>query len=574
MEASHASSALGDPLIGLTLDGRYSVRRRIGEGGMGIVYEAEHAIIQKRVALKVLRRDYSMRPDVVERFKQEAQSASRVDSPHIIDISDFGETPDGDSYFVMEFLEGEDLSNKIRAGQSLDAEFALKIAIQCCDALGAAHAAHIVHRDMKPENIFLTSKRGNSNFVKIVDFGIAKMNDVSAEAPTMKKLTKTGMIFGTPEYMSPEQAAGKPMDYRVDIYAMGIILYEMFAGTVPFLGETFMGVLTQHMFDSPPSMHETNPNAEFPPGIEPIILRCLQKDPDDRFQSMDELAHALRQCQNPEHADAKSGSTQMGWAGSPSSAPPRVPRMLSPEDARASEFPVLGTRSKVPLMVGALLLGGAVLIAGVWFWSQRARGGSPEVEVDENQSQDEIGANPTANDNAEQVIEGVEVSTDETVAEGVAAPSVMHALNLEIDGYRKSSAVVSSLDGQTIYKSCTESCTLRLKPGIYTVVFKAGRKAETRSVTIVDADVTESFVRGLGGKSGSTQSRNTAATTRGEKSEGAQTASGLSAEEARRIAREEIEKNKDYSSGGDLMNPEDELKKEEYKKLKDDKPVR
>ncbi len=495
MEASHAPSASsGDPLIGVTLDGRYTVLRRIGEGGMGIVYEAQHAIIGKRVALKVLRRDYSSRPDVVERFKQEAQSASRVDSPHIIDISDFGETPDGDSYFVMEFLDGEDLSNRIREGQSLDGDLAIKIAIQCCDALGAAHAAHIVHRDMKPENIFLTTKRGDPNFVKIVDFGIAKMNDVSVDAPTMKKLTKTGMIFGTPEYMSPEQAAGKPMDYRVDVYAMGIILYEMFAGTVPFLGDTFMGVLTQHMFDAPPSMKQTNPNAEFPDGIEEIVWRCLQKDPDERFQSMEELGEALRACQNPETAAVVSGSTQMGWAGTDSSRPIRVPRMLNPEDARASEFPLVDTRSKVPMMAGALVLGGAVLGLGVWFWSQK----SHERMEAQSEPSEAVGEPSETDPQAKmQPIEKQEEAIPEgaTLADGVAAPGVTYALNLEIDGYRRAEAVVSSLDGKTIYKTCRESCEVKLDPAIYLVTFTAPGNNETRKVSLADADKTEIFRR-------------------------------------------------------------------------------
>ncbi|MCA9601881.1 MAG: serine/threonine protein kinase, partial [Myxococcales bacterium] len=185
-----------DPLVGVTLGERYLVRKRVGEGGMGIVYAGQHVVIDKRVAIKVLREDFSRRQDVVERFRQEAKSASRIANPHIVDISDFGETPHGDSYFVMEFLEGEDLSRVLARESTLKPERAIRIALQCCDALGAAHEAGIVHRDMKPENVFLVKRSSEEDFVKIVDFGIAKMNDIETDGAPGRKLTKTGMIFG------------------------------------------------------------------------------------------------------------------------------------------------------------------------------------------------------------------------------------------------------------------------------------------------------------------------------------------------------------------------------------------
>src|SRR5262249_12178392 len=206
-----------DSVIGMVLGDRYRVLRQIGEGGMGVVYEAQHVVIEKRVALKVLRNDFSSRPEVVERFRQEARSASRIGHEHIVDISDFGETPSGQSYFVMEMLEGDDLADVLARESTVEMGRAVRIALQCCRALGAAHAKGIVHRDMKPENIFLTKRGAREDFVKIVDFGIAKMSDVETVGIPGRKLTKTGMIFGTPEYMSPEQAAGKELDHRADI---------------------------------------------------------------------------------------------------------------------------------------------------------------------------------------------------------------------------------------------------------------------------------------------------------------------------------------------------------------------
>jgi serine/threonine-protein kinase len=273
-----------DPLVGAVLAGRYVVKSRIGEGGMGLVYEGLHRDIDKQVAIKVLRDDLSRRPDVVARFRQEARSASRIGHENIVDISDFGETTRGASYFVMEFLDGEDLANVLGRDVTVEAERACAIVLQCCRALSATHAKGIVHRDIKPENIFLTKRDGVDDFVKIVDFGIAKMSDIETDGAPGRKLTKTGMIFGTPEYMSPEQAAGKELDHRVDVYALGIILYECLAGRVPFEGDTFMGVLTQHLFAELPPIFEVNPNATVSRELELVIRKALAKDPDDRYQ--------------------------------------------------------------------------------------------------------------------------------------------------------------------------------------------------------------------------------------------------------------------------------------------------
>ena len=282
-----------DPLVGAVLAGRYVVKGRIGEGGMGLVYEGLHRDIDKQVAIKVLRDDLSRRPEVVARFRQEAKSASRIGHENIVDISDFGETTRGASYFVMEFLDGEDLANVLGREVTVDAERACAIVLQCCRALSATHAKGIVHRDIKPENIFLTKRDGVDDFVKIVDFGIAKMSDIETDGAPGRKLTKTGMIFGTPEYMSPEQAAGKDSDHRVDVYALGIILYECMAGGVPFEGDTFMGVLTQHLFAELPPITEVNPNAKVSPELELVIRKALAKDPADRYQDTEELAEAI-----------------------------------------------------------------------------------------------------------------------------------------------------------------------------------------------------------------------------------------------------------------------------------------
>ena len=278
-----------DPFIGKHIE-KYKVIGKIGEGGMGVVYEAEHIHIGKKVALKILREDYTKKQDVVERFRQEARSASIIGHPNIIDVTDFGYTHDGRVFFVMEFLDGEDLATILENERTITFRRAIKITLQVCDALSAAHIKGIVHRDMKPENIFLLNPGKKEERVKILDFGIAKMSVLDQEG---RKLTKTGVVFGTPEYMSPEQAAGKPVDKRIDIYALGIILYEMLTGKVPFTGDTFMSILSKHIFEKVPPIKEVAPTLEIPHSMEQVIYKCLEKEPDKRFENAEDVKQAL-----------------------------------------------------------------------------------------------------------------------------------------------------------------------------------------------------------------------------------------------------------------------------------------
>ena len=274
-----------DPLLGQTIDGRYRVEKQIGEGGMGLVYLATHAAIGKKLALKVLRADMARDQDVVQRFIQEAQSATAIGHENIVDISDFGKLPDGSVYFVMEFLDGEALTDLIRRGGSVPVKDAVSIIRQIASALAAAHARGIVHRDLKPDNIYLLRRGAEAHFVKVLDFGIAKVGGASS------KLTRTGMVFGTPHYMSPEQAAGQGVDQRTDIYALGVIMYEMFAGHVPFDADTFMGILTKHMFEQPPALSATGNRALG--AIEDVTMKALKKKTEERYQSMGELIEDL-----------------------------------------------------------------------------------------------------------------------------------------------------------------------------------------------------------------------------------------------------------------------------------------
>ncbi|RMG98326.1 MAG: serine/threonine protein kinase [Deltaproteobacteria bacterium] len=289
VQAAPSTPVPTDDLVGTVLADRYRILKRLGEGGMGTVYLAEHTTIRKKLAVKVLAPEYAQKSDLVDRFLQEARAASMISQENVVEITDF-DASGGVVFFVMEFLEGEDLSDTVKREGPLPWARVKPIMLQICRALQAAHDRGIIHRDMKPENCYRIKRGKNEDFIKVLDFGIAK---VTGDEGGDKGLTRTGMIFGTPEYMSPEQARGERPDHRVDVYAVGVIMYELLTGRVPFTADTFMGILTKHMFEPPPAPTSVNPNADITPEIEAIILKALQKDKELRFQSMDEMAAAI-----------------------------------------------------------------------------------------------------------------------------------------------------------------------------------------------------------------------------------------------------------------------------------------
>ena len=282
-----------DRLVGETLDGRYFVQRKIGEGGMGVVFAARHAVIERPLAIKVLKREVMRDAATIKRFVQEAKAASRIGHPNIVDVTDFGTTPDGMTYSVMEYVDGVTLSRAIKDRAPMPAEQAIPIAQQIGRALGAAHDKGIVHRDLKPENVFLIDRDERIDFVKIVDFGIAKVQPIEgkAEGP---RLTRVGSVFGTPEYMAPEQAAGRSdTDRRVDIYALGTILYELTVGTTPHKSDSTVRTIAMQMLDPivPPS--QVRPDLSIPKSLELSIMKALAKKREERYQTMAEFVAAL-----------------------------------------------------------------------------------------------------------------------------------------------------------------------------------------------------------------------------------------------------------------------------------------
>ncbi len=296
-DAARADTARADTAraypVGAVL-GSYRLLQQIGTGGMGRVFVAEHVRLGRRVALKVLRSEFSGNLEAVQRFFAEARAVNCISHENIIEVSDFVESQRGPSFYIMELLHGQDLRGVQQREGILSTERILRIGVQICSALGAAHAAGIIHRDLKPDNIFLIERGGQRDFVKLLDFGVAKlMNATVDEASTFQ--STIGMVVGTPDYMAPEQAMGHAVNHLVDVYATGVILYEMVAGRRPFVANSAREVMVQHLTASPSRPSMLNPAGKIPQELEDLILACLAKEPADRPQSISEVERRLRE---------------------------------------------------------------------------------------------------------------------------------------------------------------------------------------------------------------------------------------------------------------------------------------
>jgi serine/threonine-protein kinase len=290
---SDSAGGLVDPRVGTVLADRYRIDALIGEGGMGKVYAAEHVLMRKRVAVKVLHRELTSVPEVVARFEREAMAAANIEHSNVAAATDFGKLADGAVFLVLEFVQGKSLRDEIAEGP-FQVDRALHVTRQIAAALAAAHAQGIVHRDLKPENVMLVEKGGEPDFVKVLDFGIAKVpiGEVPAAAGGAP-ITKAGMVFGTPEYMAPEQALGQNVDGRADLYALGVILFEMLAGVRPFTSQSQVGILGQQLSKPPPTFAERAPGIIVPPAAEQVTHKLLQRESAQRFQSAAELLQTI-----------------------------------------------------------------------------------------------------------------------------------------------------------------------------------------------------------------------------------------------------------------------------------------
>ena len=322
-----------DDLIGRTV-GSYRVEKLLGKGGMGCVYMGVHPGIGSRVAIKFLHPQFSHDEKIVDRFFNEARAVNVIGHDNILKILDLNVTDDNRHYFVMEFLHGRPLQALLRNNVAVPLDVAGPILLQVCDALEAAHKRGIVHRDLKPDNVYLITMKGKKNFVKVVDFGIARVTD---DAGISTGKTQTGMVMGTPAYMSPEQGSGasNKIDGRSDVYSLGVMMFQLATGRLPFPGSNFGEVLIGHLQVPPPQPRSLNP--QIPEAYEAVILKSMQKKQEDRYASMKELKHAIEACMDHlriskelPHADDTDTDTQ-----------------LQPVDVRPPSYPGARTPGRV-----------------------------------------------------------------------------------------------------------------------------------------------------------------------------------------------------------------------------------
>ena len=373
-------------MVGSVVADRYHIIKKLGEGGMGTVYLAEHVKMGRKSALKVMNPGMNQDPDAIARFNREAANASRLSHPNICAIYDFGETPEGLIYLAMEFIEGQSLTDVIEANHGMSAPRAASIIHQAADALGVAHDAGIVHRDLKPDNIMIMKGRDGSDMVKVVDFGIAKASSSDAQ-----KVTKTGLVVGTPEYMSPEQLAGDKLDGRSDIYSLALVAFNCLTGTLPFPSNSAQEAMIMRLTDHPKTLAEMRPDIEWPAELQAVMDKALARDADERYQKAPAFGiDMVKSVQNmPATVAAAAGTLVIGAAGN-------VPatRVAGPGAGGATKkleavvtapsAALTPTKSKTPMMVGAvavLVLGGAGA-----FFAMKPKGGEKLTSADSTAS--------------------------------------------------------------------------------------------------------------------------------------------------------------------------------------------
>jgi len=319
-----------DPFVGKIIDGRYEIQARIGEGGMGVVYKARQTPLDRVIALKMLNSQMAADPTWVQRFYNEAKACSRLQHPNTIRMFDFGQAPDGRLFMTMEFLDGMSLREAVSKG-ALAPHRVVKILIQCCASLAEAHSIGIIHRDIKPDNVFLLNMAGSPDFVKLLDFSVAKL----LEGDRMK--TQAGVVFGTPQYMSPEQGRGSPLDARSDLYALGILAFEMLTGAVPFNDENPMTVIQMHLHAGVPPLPQSIPYS-----VQQIVRRALEKEPSRRYQSSGEM---MQHCQQVfAEVSGGGGGVSIGAGGVPRTmiAGPGGPPQMQPPGGMGPGSPPMG----------------------------------------------------------------------------------------------------------------------------------------------------------------------------------------------------------------------------------------
>jgi serine/threonine-protein kinase len=357
--ALRSSNAQAD-LIGSIVAERYHILKKLGEGGMGTVYLAEHVKMGRKAALKVMNPGMHADSDAIARFNREAANASRLNHPNICGIYDFGETPEGLIYLAMEFIEGESLTSLIEKNGALAPPRAAAIIHQAADALAVAHDAGIVHRDLKPDNIMIAKGRDNTDLVKVVDFGIAKASSSDAQ-----KVTKTGLVVGTPEYMSPEQLSGDKLDGRSDIYSLGLVAFNCLTGKLPFASNSAQEAMIMRLTDAPKTLSETRPDVAWPDELQAVMDRALSRDVATRYQSAAEFGREMAKAVSnmPQTLAAAAGTQVMGAA--PTAAVPRTRVAGGADGARTVATPAVAAGGPAKRRPVAMIAVAAVVVIGV-----------------------------------------------------------------------------------------------------------------------------------------------------------------------------------------------------------------
>lgn len=370
-------------LFGAVINDRYRIISCIGAGGMGTVYAAERIVDGRRVALKILLPELCVRKSFVERFFREAQAVSAIKHVGIVEVLDVGTTPRGIAFYVMELLHGEDLAQTLRREGQLSWSRVRNIGMQLCGVLAAAHDKGIIHRDLKPANLFLVRTPDGAEHIKLLDFGAAKL--VGVDALSYATLSAAGEIFGTIAYMSPEQAGGHPIDHRTDIYATGVILYQLLTGVVPFTGNSPQQVIRAIMLEEPPPMCAMAPDTEIPAEAESVVRCALQRDPSERFSNIRALGNALLAVSDAQDAERPEPVPVPEILVASSAWPPSIIATGMVDDAKYVDTGVFhqpgetipddpndsllaGSRSS-RLTIWLIVLAGLVTLAGLAAWA-------------------------------------------------------------------------------------------------------------------------------------------------------------------------------------------------------------
>jgi predicted Ser/Thr protein kinase len=371
--ALRIQGAEASDLVGQIVADRYHVLRKLGEGGMGQVYLVEHVKMQRKSALKVMNPGMVKDADAISRFNREAANASRINHPNVASVYDFGETPDGLIFLAMEFVDGPPLTKVIEQQGALQPARAAEIIRQAADALAVAHDMGIVHRDLKPDNIMVAKTRDGGDLVKVVDFGIAKAQDSAAQ-----KVTQTGMVVGTPEYMSPEQLSGDKLDGRSDIYSLGLVAFNMLTGALPFVGDSQQETMIMRLTDKPKHLGDLKPEVSWPEDVQAVMDRVLARTKDERYQSAPEFGRDLVRAIDRMPATqmmaagtmvigasgAVAGAGARAGAGAPTAAMPAT-RVASVAEKAGASAPGHGAaapaKNMMPMMVGGALVSLAVI---------------------------------------------------------------------------------------------------------------------------------------------------------------------------------------------------------------------